>query len=467
MRRIRAWRERLACERGIALPASTMLLMIIFLLAAAAATGAIAASNQSNRDRGTKGAVAAADAGLDTAMYRLNKLKPGPMQCVVSGPLQLLLDPLLGTGWCPAVSAPVGGASSASEALGNGATFSYTMSAGQNLIVAGQGQQHRQIIATGIENGVQRRVKANFATMTGISAFSGNALTSLDPISLPLGTEIVGGVASNGNVSVASCLNIVGNSWYGPGKAFIRGGTSFTSPSNPCPLFTQHQLPQNLLLNPVDPTRQNPNDNGRINSGQDIKALWLLSGTTWDPSSRILNLKGAATLTLTGNTYSFCKLTLEGLSQLIIAPRSPAQGPVKIYIDPANCPSGTTDAGTMKVKQTASITNLNVDSDTLEIKAVGDPSGSLSTSIRFENTISNLIGTIYAPYSTVALENANAIIGAVAAKQVTLEDTARIQWHPSADITLDDLTPLFKRTSWVECTPKPTGSAPDSGCPSA
>jgi hypothetical protein len=180
----------------------------------------------------------------------------------------------------------------------------------------------------------------------------------------------------------------------------------------------------------------------------------------------VLNLKTAATLTLTGNTYSFCKVTLEGLSQLLIGLRSPAQGPLRIYLDsPENCP-GVTGAGTMTVKGTSIMTNLNVDSDTLQIQAVGSPT--TSTSIRFENTISNLIGTIYAPNSTVALENANGILGAVAAKRVTLEDTSRIVWHPSAaDVTLDDLTPLFKRTSWVECTPRPTGSEPDSGCPSA
>ena len=111
---------------------------------------------------------------------------------------------------------------------------------------------------------------------------------------------------------------------------------------------------------------------------------------------------------------------------------------------------------------TAQIVNLNATSNTLQISALGHQT--IPTSIRFQNTISNLIGVIYAPRSTVALENANAILGSVAANQVTLEDTARIQWHPSADITLDDLFPLFQRTGWVECTSKPAGSNPDSGC---
>jgi hypothetical protein len=464
----RAWLRRLACERAVALPAAAMMLMIIFLLAAAAATAAISASGQSNHDRGTKQAVAAADAGLDTALYRLNKLQPAPLSCVVSGPLQLLLNPILGTGWCPTVTVPVSGGSAGGEQLADNASFTYTMSAGTNVTVLGQGQQHRKIIVTGTANGVSRRIMADVSTMTGVSAFGGNALTSLEDISLPIGTAIIGGVASNGNVAVGLCPQIAGNSWYGPGKAFIRGGTSYSYGTNPCPLFRQNPLPQNVILNPVDASKQNPNDNARINQALgDLWTLRLLSGSTWDEGTRVLHLKGAATLTLRGSKYSFCKIIVEDSAQLIIAPRLATQQPLKMYLDrPENCPAGApspmSDAGTMKIKETGSITNLNADSDTLQISAVG--STTYDTSIRFENAVSNLIGTIYAPSSTVALENANAILGAVAAKRVTLEDTSRIQWHPSADITLDDLFPLFKRTKWMECTVKPTGPAPDSGC---
>ena len=452
------WLGRLAGERAIALPSAAMMLMIIMLLAAAAGTAAIGATNQSNSDGGTKRAISAADAGLNTALYRLNKLAPSSLSCVVTGPLHLLLDPVLGTGWCPVVTSQTAGGSTASEALGDGSGYSYVMSAGENKIVGGQYQQERKIVSTGTANGVQRRVMTKVSTLTGISLFGGNALTSLTDINLPFGTTITGGVATNGNVNVSMCPQIVGNAWYGNDNRFTIGGLG--NPPGNCPLFAEQPLPQDLVLNPVNVPSSN--DNGRITTGHDPWVLKLLSGSSWDPANRVLAVRGASALTLTGNTYVFCKLEVENLAQLIVGLRLGTQTPLKIYIDsPENCP-GVSNAGTIRVRHTASITNLNVGANMLQIYMKGSPS--TATSMRFENTISNVIGTVYAPYSTVHLENANAILGAVAAHTITLEDTARINWLDSADITTDDLAPLFKRTGWTECSSKPTGSAPDSGC---
>jgi hypothetical protein len=454
---IRAWRRRLASERAIALPTAVMMTMIILLLAAAAGTAAIGATHQSNSDAGTKRAVAAADGGLNTAIYRLNKLKPSYLNCVVNGPLYLLLDPVLGTGWCPVVTSQTAGSSTSSEALGDGSGYSYEMSAGANKIVGGQYQQERKVVATGTANGVQRRVMAKVSSLTGISLFGGNALTSLKDISLPVGTTITGGVASNGTVNVSMCPQIVGNVWYGhnPAKDFTINGAHGN-----CPLFTEKRLPQDLVLNPVNvPTS---NDNARITAGTDPWVLKLLSGSNWDAANRVLQVRGASVLTLTGNTYVFCKLEVENLSQLVLGLRLSTQTPLKIFIDsPENCP-GVSNAGTIRVRNTASINNLNVDAKTFQVYAAGSPS--TATSIRFENTVSNMVGTFYAPYSTVTLQNANAILGAVAADTIQLENTAHINWLDSAEITTDDLTPLFKRTGWTECTSQPTGSAPDSGC---
>jgi type II secretory pathway pseudopilin PulG len=454
-RRAWRWRRRLACERAIALPTAVMMLMIILLLAAAAGTAAVGASHQANRDGGEKRAVSAADAGLNTALYRLNKLKPSNLSCVVNGPLYLLLDPVLGTGWCPTVTSQTAGSSTSSEALGDGSNYSYVMSAGENKVVGGQYVQERKIISTGTANGVQRRVMTKVTSLTGVSLFGGNALTSLKDISLPVGTTITGGVATNGNVNVSMCPQIVGNSWYGSqNKQFTING----NPGN-CPLFAEQRLPQDLVLNPVNvPTS---NDNNRITAGTDPWVLKLLSGSNWDPANRVLQVRGASVLTLTGNTYVFCKLEVENLAQLVMGLRLGGT-PLKIFIDsPENCP-GVSNAGTIRVRNTASINNLNADAKTFQVYAAGSPS--TATSIRFENTISNIIGVFYAPRSTVLLQNANAILGAIAADTITLEGTSRINWLDSADITTDDLHPLFKRTKWTECTSKPTGTAPDAGC---
>lgn len=443
-----ALRQRLACQRAIALPTAVMMLMIVMFLASAAGLAAISAMGQSSHDRGTKRAVAAADAGLDTAIYRLNKLRPAALTCVAVGVPYLVVEPIVGTGWCPAVT----------EELGDGTTFSYRMSAGAALNLNGQGLLQRKIVVTGTANGVTRRIQANVGSLTGISVFGGYAVTSLSDLSLGSATTITGDAATNGNMSLTSCARLVGNALVGPGQTFTVGGSEVDN----CPGRGTVHAEEELVLNPVDHSASDANDNNRIGAAGGDAFVNLLS--TWTPATRSLTLRSASTLTLTGNTYSFCKLELQGLSQLIIAPRLPTQEPVRIYIEDPNSPTcaGVSGRGNLSVSGTAQIVNLNATADTLQISAVG--SASTDTSITFTSAISNMIGTIYAPHSRVAFENANALLGSVAAKSVTLDHTARVQWHPSADITLDDLLPLFKRTSWKECTSKPTGSAPDSGC---
>jgi hypothetical protein len=91
-------------EEGIALPAAVILLMIVLMLGSVAGLGAVGALSQSGKDRGTKRSVAAIDAGMDTAIYRLNKLTPSALLCVVVGATGLTLEPVQSDGWCRAQS---------------------------------------------------------------------------------------------------------------------------------------------------------------------------------------------------------------------------------------------------------------------------------------------------------------------------------------------------------------------------
>src|SRR5437870_2023578 len=109
---------RLRCEHGIALPATLLLIFAIACLAAAVAATSVTATGQSSRDRGVKRSLAAADAGVGTAVYRLNKLKPSELACVVVGATGLGTEPLQSDGWCRGQT----------EDLGDGVTYSYRVS---------------------------------------------------------------------------------------------------------------------------------------------------------------------------------------------------------------------------------------------------------------------------------------------------------------------------------------------------
>ena len=437
--------ERLRSEQGIALPAAVVMLMIMMLLASVAGLATRTATGQSSRDRGTKRAVAGVDAGLDTAIYRLNKLSPSALLCVVMGATGLTIEPVQSDGWCRAQT----------ESLGEGASFSYRMSAALTITLNGQSLLQRKVVSTGTANGVSRRAMATVNSLTGASVFSGNAVTSLTDLVLPHSASIVGNAATNGNMSLQASSLLCGDALVGPGKTFTT-----TSPAQQCPGFTHAVASQPLTLNPVDQgNAATVNDNGRIGV-EDPFVLKLLS--TWNPGTRVLKLQNTSTLTLTGNTYSFCYLEIDNLSQLIIAPRLPTQPPLKIYIDaPENCP-GVANAGNVKLLNQGILSNLNTSSETFQILAVGSPQA--ETSIDFANNVSLVNGVIYAPRSTLGLYNSTSIIGAVAAQTVAFSNSAKVTWDPTANLSLDDLLPLFRRASWVECTSTQPGPDPSSGC---
>src|SRR5687768_14291249 len=124
LRGVRAALARAGNERGIALPVTVMMLSVVSSVAFVTYKAAITSDDQARYDRSVKGAVAAADAGFDTALYRLNKMRPAPASCVVVNGDGSLGVQGVGSGtWCPALE----------EDLGDGRRFSYRMSKADSI----------------------------------------------------------------------------------------------------------------------------------------------------------------------------------------------------------------------------------------------------------------------------------------------------------------------------------------------
>jgi hypothetical protein len=440
--------ERLRSQHGIALPAALMILFILSLLGAALVHTAVSSGTESSRDRNVKRAVAAADAGIDVALYRLNKLTPSALQCVVIGTLDLMLEPLLPDDWCRVQN----------ETLDSGAIYSYRVSGGTELTLNGQKLLQRKIISTGVVGGVERRVLAVVGSAVGTPLFGGHAVMSDETLRLTGGARVAGSAASNGDVSLASTAEICGDITYGPGKQLITSGLG-----HQCPGYAAGPASQPFLLNPVDQGNA-PTDEGNDNDRFGSLDPWTLPlGITWNPASRALVLKNGSTLTLTGNVYSLCRLEISNGAQLIIAPRNLSAPPLRIYIDePENCGS-VAGAGSVELGNLGSITNVNSNPATLNLYVVGSSAGT-PTSIEFSNSSAAMSLLVYAPRSSVSLENGAAIIGAVAAKSVSLAGTAQVTWHQGADEVSVPVLQLFRRQSWTECSARKTAAAVDSGC---
>jgi hypothetical protein len=219
------------------------------------------------------------------------------------------------------------------------------------------------------------------------------------------------------------------------------------------------------VLDPVDEAPMSPaTGNARITSalagtgGGD--SCTTCGKVNWDAGTRVLSLTGNSTLTLGGNTYSFCRLDLQNTAQLKIA----VNATVKIYIDSPDHCGGASGMGSVSLKNASGILNLNTDPTTLQLYMLGSPS--TPTLLDFANAFaSTMLITIYAPYSTVYLHNSVSITGAVAAASVPIENDSSITYDQRVgDITGGGI-PVYRSTrKWVECSSVPPGAAVNSGC---
>jgi hypothetical protein len=228
-----------------------------------------------------------------------------------------------------------------------------------------------------------------------------------------------------------------------------------------CNGYSTTAAQQPFVLDPVEPKAQD--SNGRISnifSGQSPSdACTTCNKVSWNESTRVLALSGNSTLTLGGNVYSFCKLTLENSAQLKVA----VNAAVKIYIDsPEHC--GGAGMGSVTLNNTSGLLNLNTSPSALQLFMLGSPT--IPTTLDFANSFaSTMLMAIYAPYSTVYLHNSVHITGAVAAQSVPIENDSSITYDAAVGGINGGVIPVYRSTlKLIECTASPTGTAVNSGC---
>lgn len=215
----------------------------------------------------------------------------------------------------------------------------------------------------------------------------------------------------------------------------------------------------------------------------------LTGGVEWTAATRELRVWGNARLTLTGATYSFCRLRLEGQAILQIASSSPT---TRIFIDdPANChlANGNAGAGQVTADGQARFVNCHTQAhpETLQLYAVGNPTTATTQTLAGTGSLSATLlattcglsvpaggtpMTIYAPRSQVDLNGSFTVTGQVAGNAVHLAGSAAVQ-PVTTLINLNALganpiLPLYQPTEYVECQAVSFASlpinAPASGC---
>ena len=451
---MRTARPPLSDDGGFALIIAICALLVISLLAAAAVAIGLQTMSSSRRDTYRKGALEAAEAGLQIASYRLNMLDPANAnsqnsECV--GDALATPDP---TGTCP----------SSLTTLGNGASYRYwsTPVLGPRSTCAGQALSsdmslaQRCITAVGIDNGIQERSQIRVAAFTAAPFFPVDGVTGLKSVALNGGATVNGSGASNGTVSGKGNATATSNV-LGPSGVAVTTGNASLGPST--------RLANPIVLDPVQPgTSVTSNDDYRISNGlaaTPASPYDQVSGNvTWDPGTRELTMSGQhSSITLGGALYNFCSLSISGNANISLAPGVSAEIIIDSPDDPGSgCPAGS---GKFSLSGLATWTNPSQSPTALQIFVFGLDDG--SNVVTFVGNAA-FYGVLYAPLSTVNLSGNGTFTGAISGATVNLNGNA-FNWSQAASTLQGTTTGAYYRTAWTQCSPAPpSASLPGSGC---
>jgi hypothetical protein len=414
-------------------------------LATTSAVVTIKAQSGVSRDQSSKEALAAAEAGVNAALLRYNRVVTnGANSCVVSsgGGTVYLTRP--SGGWCAAVE-------------GTTTNGSYTYK-----VAPASTNGEMEVVSIGTVNDVTRRVDVHARSSSGQSIFSDAGVKSLDSLTMDAASEIRSSTATNGDLVLSSNAKLCGQSSVGVGRRVLLQSNAGHHAETTCAgVGSATQKP--LDLPPVNPGNSaTVNDNGRFFS-LDLRQPANDSRVTWDPATRELNLKQSSSLTLGGRVYSFCKLTMSSNTAIYIAPGSN----VVMYFDsPENCkqPSGTTQ---LNLSSNSRITSTGGGPANAAILMVG--SSVLETRVQLNSNTQvasscNQNFVIYAPRTIVDLDSNSIYCGAIAAKSIHMDSNSRLfQDSGASNFVLPYAHPHYVISRFVECSTEPA-NPPDAGC---
>jgi hypothetical protein len=395
-------------ERGFVLVFALLILAAVIVVMVATTAGAFDVNDQSARETSADRASAAADAGAQVALFRLNA---------------------------------TGGSTGASGTVAPGATYTYAVStltssssacAGLWAQNAGQDLSQMCITSTGTVNGVSQRVQERVVGYAPVTYFPGLlAINGFSAAGAFTAANVVSGgpfdLASNGPISFTNALSLSGNLEYPSGESPNYGGEAqCTSPCVPIAESTAVAVPS--LSSSAYSDAEASNNDAAIN--------WP-PGFTYIAATHIVSEAGVsnATVTIGAGTYFFCELDLGGGTTATIDTTS---WPVEIYFGSTatggGCASGT---GGMTAGNGVSITNSSGVASNVQLYFYGTPGCTTSCPSAFPANGQTYYADIYAPYSSMVVASAqtppNVFTGDMVIGQLTANSALTFDYQtPSA-----------------------------------
>lgn len=428
-------------ERGIAVPTALMALIASFGLASVAVMSTVDVQQGTKRDHDSKEAIAAADAGANIAMLRLNRFLPSlstATPCIgPNGEPQSVA----GNGWCPAT---------AEEAVGN-ATYSYWVS-------PFKASGTIEVVAVGSSGNVSRRVSVGLDSDFEENVFADEKLIGEENISLEgssanirtdIGTN--GSIVPSGNSHPVLC----GDNRHGPGG------------SAPTPTCDGETTEGTKNMPPVVPPEGIEESNSNCRLAEDCEApnqndidsynKKRTSTKPWDATNSIINVSSSATLTMGGRDYWVCGLFLNSGTIYM-----PLGSNVRIFVrTPEEC---GLQPGAVQIEVTGNgkinSTGYNPDQGFFEVPGIymlGDGA------VRLEGSSGTNEFMLYAPESAIDIGGNASYNGMIAGKTLNIHGSVWIE--SDSRIKEPDLfyESLFARTRYVECTGG-SPETPDESC---
>jgi len=424
-------------EKGIAVPTALMALVASFALASVAVMSTVDVQQGTHRDHDSKEAIAAADAGANIAMLRLNRFLPylsTTHPCIgPNGEYQTATS-----GWCP---------STTTEKVG-GAAYSYMISAYPT-------NGEINVVSVGKSGTVSRRVNVAMKTLAGKNIFATERVIGQEGIVINGTPRIETDIGTNGGIEAESnSFTICGNDRHGPGHEAPNPtcGKEKTEGTKDLPAITP---PANI---------KTENDNCRVpetctgaKKGQiDPYSKKLTSKNPWE-EPRHINIASQQTLTMGGTNYYVCELNIQGKLYM------PVGSHIQIFIDtPKDCglSSGApqlTMGGSSVIESSA----YNPAQGRYEIPSIyllGDGEVKLDGGLGTTDEV-----MIYAPESHIDLGGNATWNGMIAGKSMKIHGKPYVWSDPNIKPPEITLASLFQRTKYVECTGA-TASPPNANC---
>lgn len=453
----------------MALPVALFATVSSLALAGTAVMATVDVQRGSKRDNGSKSAIAAADAGANVAMQRLNRYGgslSSEKPCLVLNAgedLEAAAAPAGEPGWCAPIEGEVGGA-----------TYSYRVSAlGSScgprdvcIVSTGSADEVDRRIELSLDEGalwkplteqqiIQKEIELNEKTGSsqveleqleeeweetvekegkggGIAGLVGReSIVSSGNAQIKVGVATNGDLTTSGNTSVCGSIQIgIGKKWTKSGNAKQCSGYSVTEGNMTLPAVTSF-MPSDIATH---------NSNGRITKctgGLPAECQTDTYNGSWsstsplNPSKRSISLSGNTILTLGGTDYWICSLTLSGNSKLIMAKGAH----VRIFFDtPENC--GTSNQISMSGNNEITATGYQGTPGHFDMPGfylLGSTTSASQVSLSGNASTTNEM-IIYAPNSYIAVSGNAAYKGIIAGRQIAWSGNGSIEQDTGFEI---------------------------------